>query len=521
MNRLKITDRKNHVPVPAVWDGIYLAYNGEIYNHGKVAWDLDLSLDTHNDMEVICRGWAKEGPKLLDRLNGMFAFVLVDTRDDTIWLVRDRAGEKPLFYAPLDHRLYVTSEIQALPVPLREKVLEDLDVFEYDCMEETPFEGVYRLKPAHFSRLERFQDLMHVPLRRWWQLPTGRAQGNGTMKEAAEELEPLLRDAIQIRWPDEVSAAVQLSGGLDSAIIQAVLGAEELYTVSFPRDGVDNLALAKLAQGKGPKTPQEVSFGAKEAKGALPTVAWHLGSPATWTAVAQWFLMEAIAQGGNRVCLSGEGADELFLGYSRYRILWHLWLTQVDPKLSDYSPTYRYLIGSDTDVLSKLLDRGVTLDSEARSRLIVERFKPKNRALPRQMGHIEFHTTMQVLLRMADRMAAAWSIENRSPFLDFRVMNFAARLPVEHCIGVRGNKNILREVATRLGVDAAIVHEKTKRGLFIPWPKWFPVEGEGEGERGIWDRSTFRDAMLEAWRMVYADRIERPLSCDSCCVKLG
>jgi asparagine synthase (glutamine-hydrolysing) len=521
MTRLTITDRKNHVPVPGAWDGIYVAYNGEIYNHREVARDLGLQLETENDMEVLAKGWRKLGPQLLPKLNGMFAFVLVDAQNDEVWLVRDRAGEKPLFHASYDGRLYVASELKALPVPLWEQVLSDLDTFEYDCLEETPFEHVKRLSPGCYIKLEKFEDLIEdcVPIRRWWHLPRDMDTRFTNVGEAAEELEPLLRNAIEIRWPGEVNAAVQLSGGLDSAIIQAVVESDRLYTVSFPADGVDNMKLA-LRAAKGRRVPEEVSFGAVQAKAALPQIAWHLGTPATWTAVAQWFLMKAIADGGNKVCLSGEGADELFLGYSRYRILWHMWLAEKDPKLVEYGPTLRYLVGSAMDIMSKLLDRGETLASEARARDIVNLYRPEGRSLPRQMAHVEFHTTMQVLLRMADRMASAWSLENRSPFLDYRVMEFGARLPVGLCIGELGNKAILREVATRLGVVAEIVHETTKRGLFIPWPKWFPAKGAGEGRRGPWDRAAFRDAMLEAWRDGYDSRRDRPTVCMEACLKL-
>jgi asparagine synthase (glutamine-hydrolysing) len=299
-----------------------------------------------------------------------------------------------------------------------------------------------------------------------------------------------------------------LSGGLDSAIIQAVAHCPTCYTVTFP--GVaDNLTPALGATRGAQLFP--VSFGLAEAQQALPRVAYHLDTPAMWTAVCQWWMMQAIAADGFRICLSGEGADELFLGYSRYRILWWLEQARQDERLHSYGPMLDHVVGSGAGAMARMIQRGYGLVSSARATEVIKRFDDPALSLPRRMAKIDFSTGMQVLLRMADRMAAAHSLENRSPFLDHRVIELAARLPDSALIDAGRSKAVLIEVARRLDVPEEILQEKTKRGLYLPWNTWHPKAQTGP--RGAWDRRHFHNAMLHAWREAFAGR--RSQACDA------
>ena len=165
---------------------------------------------------------------------------------------------------------------------------------------------------------------------------------------------------------------------------------------------------------------------------------------------------------------------------------------QADQHLEGYHSLCASLFG---DILAKMLNRGgdATL---AHARLLVDIFGGKG-DLVQRMSRVDFHTTMACLLRMADTMAAAHSLENRSPFLDYRVMEIAARMPTRWKVTASESKAVLREVARRLGVPGVVVDERTKKGLFIPWAAW-------RGEKG-WDRSSFAVAMREAWRKVFFD----------------
>jgi asparagine synthase (glutamine-hydrolysing) len=295
-----------------------------------------------------------------------------------------------------------------------------------------------------------------------------------------------------------------VSGGLDSAIIQAAadrLGLDpRRYCVTFPE--IDNITQASLAaDGRAVKA---ITFSKEDLLEVLPEVAYHLDTPATWTAVCLWYLCREIAADGHRVLISGEGADELFGGYARYRVLYWLDRMLKDPHLVPaYVPTILKTVGDPLTPAIRLLDRGGTAETAWRATELFERFRDLKRTLPMQFARVEYHTTMQVLLRMADRMAAAWSLENRCPFLDYRIQEFSTKVPDHLLVNEHENKSILRALARRWRVHPAITDERTKRGLAIPWNTWCPGTGE-------WDRKSFAALMLNAWRQ----SLSRHVSCN-------
>lgn len=494
MSRLAVVDRRQiGVPFNFVEScGVVLAHNGEIYNHRELRLELSdgTPWQTDCDAEVVARAWRRWGPGMLDHFNGMWGLCVVDSRKHEVFLARDRAGEKPLYYAAFGTGLTFASEIKALPVKLEEAPCPDVDVFEFDCLEETPFRGVRRLGPGQYLYFRSIEDIATATPKTWWELGSVVDEGM-TWEAAVDETEALVIDAVKIRAVSDVTVGTQVSGGLDSAIVQAVAKTHRAYTVTFPEDGVDNMPIARLAARC---EPIAVTFDLEDLERVLPDVAYHLDTPATWTAVCQWFLDKKMAEDGCVVALSGEGADELFGGYSRYRFLYWLERAADDEHLASYSYARERLHGTDVAVIARMLDRS---GGGARTRAveIVERFALGNRLLASAM-RVDFYTTMQVLLRMADTMAAASSMENRSVFFDHRLLDLAARMPVRFKVTERESKVALREVARRLGVPAVIVDEKIKQGLFVPWERW-------TGARG-WDRSGFATMMRTVWR----DRFE-------------
>lgn len=488
MSRLKIVDQSD-IPVPYDFRehlGIALAYNGEVYNWQDIRKDHDdVRWRTRCDAEVVAAEWRRKRDgwrRFPHRLNGMWGVVLVDVERNLVHISRDRAGEKPLYYAERGEKIHFASEIKALPVLLEETGCDDMGALEFDFAKHTPFREVFAVEPGQemtFMQEGRGE-------RRWWRWDA-KTEPDMSHDDAANALADVLANAIEIRNVAEVPVAVQLSGGLDSAIIQAVVGSDNLYCVDFQDEGVDNLTAAMIA-ARG-KAVRPVTFTRDELLAVLPEVAFHLDTPATWTAVCQWFMNRRIAADDNVVVLSGEGADELFGGYARYRILYWLERMKDDPHLEAYQPLMLRTLG---DPLTQMLDRsGGKYRPHARK--LVKRYESGENACDR-MAHVDFYTTMQVLLRMADRMAAAFSLENRSPLLDYRVMDLAAKIPSRLKVAEHESKSILRSVAARLGVPNEIVCEKTKKGLFVP-AKW------GEGK--TWDRGWFRTEMESAWKRIF------------------
>ena len=317
-------------------------------------------------------------------------------------------------------------------------------------------------------------------------------------------LNHLLLDAVRLRAIAEVPVALQFSGGLDSTLIRTAtrrLGLQlDAYCVTM--DEIDHLAVARRAAPGASITPVRVNKDAFFS--ALSDVVYHLDTPATWTAVCLWLLNERIAQDDHRVVLSGEGADELFLGYTRYRALFWLEQALADPLLSAYQPLITRALQDPEDACALLLDRGDNALTRAHARAWIQTFGGQEPHAAARLGRTELATTLQVLLRMGDRTASAHSLENRCPFLDYRIVEFALRTPVDCLVTQRESKAILRHLGRRWALASSVVSEKTKRGLAVPWNLWDPshaVEGLGQGSaRGAWDRRSFASLMQQTWR---------------------
>jgi len=503
MVRLKVVDQSD-LPVPYDFRstlGVLLAYNGEVYNWRELRAEISDAVQwtTQCDAEVVAAAWRLWGVKSLDRLNGMWGFVLVDVLDGVVFAARDRAGEKPLYWRLDDEAISFASEAKALVAyggELLRDSCPDVDVFEFSMSECTPFEEVNSIDPGCYMLLQSEGDVLSPDVDRWWELPE-HSPIDMSLEELTRELTPLIADAISIRYVSEVPVAIQLSGGLDSAIIQAVVNSDRLYCVDFAREGIDNLSAARLASQGNPVVP--VSFTREDMMAALPAISWHLDFPATWSACCQWFMNARIAHDGNIVVLSGEGADELFGGYTRYRVLRALRvLAESDPHLAGYEELVGRTIGPWNDVMARMLNRGGRKTHEE-AVYYVQTLSAKTTGSPEtKMARVDFYTTMQVLLRMADRMSSAFSLEGRAPFLDYRIMELSAQIPEKFKVSPVSSKLALRSVAMELGVDKSIIHERTKVGLTIP-KSWSP--------QGTWDRGWFKEEMHKAW--IQAFRLEK------------
>lgn len=500
MSRLRIVDQRDlSVPFRYPSLGLVLAFNGEVYNWRSLRAELSdgTPWESECDAEVVARAWLRWGPRMLLRFNGMWSLALVDERAGEVFIARDRSGEKPLLFAWTGSDLHFASEAKALGVELQEGPCPEEPALEMDCLETTLFRGVRRLPPGHCLHL---RDRSRVSPACWWDLPS-ELDGKLDKGTAAEELKSLLLDAVRLRSQAEVPVSLLLSGGLDSAIIHRIAGSDvgSRYVCTFPE--ADNASLARVAGGG--DEVLEVTFGLEDLRRELQAIAYHLDTPSSWTAVCLWHLFRKIRADGGKIVLSGEGADELFNGYSRHRQLWYVQQAREDRLLKSYGPLHNHIFGSDREVLARMIDRSPSGTAREAALQVVDRFYVPGRDLLYNAGRIEFYSTMQVLLRMADRMAAAWGLENRSPFLDYRVIELAARMPSRLKVDATWSKAVLRDVACSVGVPWQIVNEETKRGLFLPWASW---NGSGSGGRGVWDRGSFASEMKTAWRKAFFGR---------------
>ena len=475
---------------------LVIVFNGEIYNYKALTAELTAlghCFATRTDTEVLLHGWEQWGRELLPRLRGMFAFALWDRRAGTLFCARDMFGIKPLYYCRCaDGTLLFASEIKAfLDHPSFEKRLNaaQLPLYlscQYSPGRDTFFAGVEKLLPGHFLI---FSDGI-VRTTRWVQpafLP-------GETPVPPSELEAVLRDSA------DVEVAGFLSGGVDSAYITALARPGRTYTISYAEPRYDESFPARaLARSLNVRNRvRRISPG--EFWDAVPAVQYHMDEPlADAAAVALYFLNREAAR-EVKVCLSGEGADELFGGYNIYRDPFTAqWYDRLPPWLRGGlgaaagllppGPGVNFLVRRGCPLEERYFGPTALMTEREKRRLLAdyegdgdpmfltealwdstEGLDPVSRM---QQVDINLWLAGDILLK-ADKMSMAHSLELRVPFLDKEVFALAAALPAAAKANARMTKIALRQAAARTLPPASAARKKL--GFPVPVRDWLRQE---------------------------------------------
>ena len=478
---------------------LVIVFNGEIYNYKALTAELTAlghCFATRTDTEVLLHGWEQWGRELLPRLRGMFAFALWDRRAGTLFCARDMFGIKPLYYCRCaDGTLLFASEIKAfLDHPSFEKRLNaaQLPLYlscQYSPGRDTFFAGVEKLLPGHFLI---FSDGI-VRTTRWVQpafLP-------GETPVPPSELEAVLQDSAAAHKIADVEVAGFLSGGVDSAYITALARPGRTYTISYAEPRYDESFPARtLARSLGVRNRvRRISPG--EFWDAVPAVQYHMDEPlADAAAVALYFLNREAAR-EVKVCLSGEGADELFGGYNIYRdpftAQWYNrlppWLRgglgaaagllPPGPGVNFLSAAFEGTAAAATALMTEREKRRLLADYEGDGDPMfltealwdsTEGLDPVSRM---QQVDINLWLAGDILLK-ADKMSMAHSLELRVPFLDKEVFALAAALPAAAKADARMTKIALRQAAARTLPPASAARKKL--GFPVPVRDWLRQE---------------------------------------------
>jgi asparagine synthase (glutamine-hydrolysing) len=539
-SRLAIFDlERGWQPLESEPSGSALIYNGEVYNHPELRTELERRGDTFattSDTEVVLRLLERDGLAALERLNGQFAFAWWDPKLRRVTLVRDRFGVRPLYYSLLaDGTLVFGSEAKALFAS--GEVSAEADMLGLDEVftlwgtrpPRSTFLGVSQVPAGGVVTWERGRV---VGERRWWQ---PRFDQTATPDG---ELEALLRDSVRLRLRADVDVGTYLSGGLDSSLISALAQQEtegELRTFSVAfRDPLydERTQQEQVADAIGTRH-HTVEIGRSEIAQVFPEVVRHAETPMIRTAPAPLFLLaRAVREHGITVVATGEGADELFLGYDLFKEVELRELAKHDrerasallDKLYDYlgdanrrgAAFTRFVLetGADDELLGSHLTRvqaTATVRSLYRSELLeslgagsLARLRSD---LPAGFGGwarleraawLEISTLLEtyLLATQGDRVAMASGVEGRYPFLDHRVFDHAARLPGEAKLAGLHDKLPLREIAAK--VLPAGIAGRAKQPYRAPEvPSFFGAEAPAWiaevlstaalAETGIWD----------------------------------
>jgi len=506
--------------------GDWIAYNGELFNWRDLRRELEGKghrFLTNSDTEVVLNAYTEWGPNCVDRFVGMFAFAVWNGR--ILFIARDRLGEKPMFYARLGRRLLFASEIKALlvEVPREPNLDERFAVLEAVVEPETLFRGISSLQPGHWLTYDGEQ----LTIRRYWQLPDGPIDRRPS-DALLEELRARLSAAVHDRLHADVPLGLFLSGGLDSSVIGALSRATATFTCCVPYGPAFDESVHADAMARTLGSEHSSVVLTPEAFAAdLPRIVWHLDQPIATASSAAEFALARIARTRVKVVLGGQGADEAFGGYVRHVLLAEERRLGAAPLLHDYFPLARVLWGEKAftdpaDRYFELFHRG---DGPAQPFLetIHRLFARHEGSLVNQMGAVDFALTFPSLIAMNDRAAAAYGLENRTPFLDHRLIEFAFRLPAHLKIDGLTTKVLLRRAARGVVPDA-IVDRPDKKGLAVPALRWLSgtarewaqdltsalarrgIEIQPRVDRGEFDRSLFTRVTLELWFRTFIDR---------------
>lgn len=492
--RLSIIDLGGgHQPFVSDDGQIAVVQNGEIFNHVELAAELraqGVRLRTQSDTEVILRLYEREGMACLSRLNGMFAIAIDDAREDALYLARDRIGVKPLFVHDDGQRVLFGSEPKALwPALCGRKPGMDLEAihhyltFNYIPAPWTAYEGVRHVMPGTWHKYTRSGA---VQTQRWWSLANQREQDH-SFDAWAEECMALLNDATRIRLRADVPFGAFLSGGVDSSTIVGLMAHHvkdpvKTFCIGFEDPRYDESAFAlQAAQRFGCQHTSEVAELNMLAR--WPQVLRHLDQPHGDASFMPTLRVSEVAAKHVKVVLTGDGGDELFAGYEKYAQFFvrpdSLTLPQAAfersyfDSISLFSTEAKFALYR-PDVREQLA--GIDSFTAAAQPWFAEaqHFDRINQAL---------YLDMQLLLSgnnlvKPDRMGMAVSIEARTPFLDWRMMEFAFRSRGRTKLSAQGDKKhwFKRAAVPLIGEDLAF---RKKQMFTVPVGEWFRGELHG------------------------------------------
>ncbi|HET7619373.1 MAG TPA: asparagine synthase (glutamine-hydrolyzing) [Vicinamibacterales bacterium] len=534
--RLSIVDvAGGHQPLSNEDATVWVAYNGEIYNHADVRRDLESHghvYRTRSDTETIVHAYEQWGDACVERFRGMFAFAIWDAPKQRLLLARDRLGIKPLYWARAGTRLIFGSEIKAVlasglvPARPNERAIPEILSTRYLSGPETLFKGIHRLMPGHVLVYERGA----VTIRGWWDIPVApdEAPRHRSDADAVAEFRARLEESVRLRLMSDVPLGMFLSGGLDSSAIAALMARQidrplQTFSVAFEDRAFSELEYAREVARAIRADAHEVVIGAPDFFDALPRLIWHEDEPIAHPSSVPLYFVSRLAQQHVKVVLTGEGSDELLAGYGKYpralanwkvggvwrhvpspvrRLVSRRLVPRVPGRIGRYARRSFLAMPRTPEAMffdnfaAIGLRRQWTLLSPpyaalatphaayGASRACFDRHDGRGTLLDRVL-YTDLKTYLVELLMKQDQMSMAASIESRVPFLDHPLVEFAAALPPRMKLRGLTTKWILREAVRGLLPESIL--RRPKMGFPVPFAQWM---------RGTWANAA-REILLD------------------------
>src|SRR5438093_1085933 len=519
--RLAIVDvAGGHQPMANEDETIWIVYNGEVYDRAALRAGLEARAHryrTRSDTETILHSYEEEGERCVEQLQGMFAFALWDRARGQLLLARDRLGIKPLYYACTHEELLFASEVKAIlaagPIrpALNEAILPEFLATRFVAGEQTFFRGIRKLLPGRTLSWSRADGLRQ---RRYWSGAASVDESRMTLEEHARVVRERLSAAVRSHLMTDVPLGLFLSGGVDSTALAALMAPmvkEPIRTFSVGMTDADanELAYARLAARSVGAEHHEVVVSPAEFFEAVPLLVWHEDEPIAFPASVPLYFVSSLAAQHVKVVLTGEGADELFLGYNRYRVT--AWNERLGGAYETVVPRsvralVRRLVRELPRGLRRYAERSFLEFDTSRRALFYENFavfpEPLQRCVladetlitagdpyadtlrlaaegpdrtPDWMSHVDLQTYLVELLMKQDQMSMAASVESRVPFLDHELVEHVVGIPSQFKLHGLRTKAVLR-AAVRDLIPREILRRR-KMGFPVPVGRWLRGPG--------------------------------------------
>lgn len=540
-----------------------IAYNGELYNFRSLRKSLasqGYRFSTQSDTEVILRAYEAYGPDCVHHLRGMFAFAIWDDHEQRLFIARDRLGIKPLYLAVRHDELLFASEIKGLLAGLpgrprfNQAILPEYLASRYVAGEATFFEGIEKLLPGHWLLWTPGEGCRRT---RYWQPPVDTDPVGRPREEYVRQVRSGLEDAVESHLVSDVPLGLFLSGGLDSSVLAAIMaprmdGPLQTFSVGFSESEANEFEYARIAAQHVGAVHREVLLTAEQFFADLPRLIWHEDEPIAFPSSVPLHTVSQMAREHVKVVLTGEGADELFLGYDyRYRVTdWNLRLgdyyqrvlpSGVRTALASALPglpsrlrryAERSFLGMEPGPRDAFFENFSVFRAPAREQLLrangpwagvdvhaagLAFYAQGGVDALADMSRTDLQTYLVELLMKQDQMSMAASLESRVPFLDHQLVETVARIPGRVRLR-RGTTKALMRDAVRDLVPEPIMN-RSKMGFPVPVGRWLAgpytnlvdeyVLGRRAGERGYFEPEALAAMAAEhrSGRANHADRL--------------
>lgn len=520
--RLSIIDLEGGTqPIYNETKDMVITFNGEIYNHQEMREDLIAKghiMSSHADTEVLLHGYEEYGEALLPRLRGMFAFVIWDSKNETLFGARDFFGIKPFYYAIQDDQLIYGSEIKSiLEYPNFEKkvnkeALENYLTFQYSVLPETFFKGVFKLPPAHCFTFHKGK----MKIKRYWE-PVFAPDHNKSLESFVNDIDNVMQSSIQKHKISDVEVGSFLSSGVDSSYVAASFHGDKTFTVGFDYEKYNEIDYAKALSEKIGIDNYSKLISKEEYWDTIGKVQYHMDEPlADPSAIALYFVSQTAAK-HVKVSLSGEGADEFFGGYNIYREPHDLLPMTRLPRpvrkclgaVASAMPKIKgrnYIIRGSKELQERFIGNAFMFPKQEREKILrnpsgkyphttltkpyYDKVKDQDDVTKMQYIDIHFWLIGDILLK-ADKMSMAHSLEVRVPFLDREVFDVARTIPTKYKVNAENTKFAMRQAAHRYLPD--MVAEKKKLGFPVPIRIWLKEDAYYQKVKAAFESETAKE----------------------------